>query len=73
MKKCPECYSKIYLDDYLVCPYCGYSLVPNSVNNVCVNIYEVEQLLKQHNIHKQVLPFIYAILHEGTHNENSNQ
>lgn len=69
MKKCPECHSKIYNDDYLICPYCGLNLVPNSINNVCVNVSEVRTILEQHNIHNQIMPFIYALI--GAKNEDN--
>lgn len=73
-KICPECKHEIREindDAWIICPECGYDLVPKSCYNICVNRDEVKFLLERHRIDKQIMPFIDMLLAQSKNNKNN--
>lgn len=66
MIKCPECKCEIYSSKWIICPHCGCDLGVDD-DKVCINIGEVEHVLRKHGIYNQVMPFVKVLL-EGAKN-----
>jgi hypothetical protein len=67
MIKCSECKGEIYSSKWIICPHCGCGLGSDE-DKVCINIGEVEHVLRKHGVYNQVMPFVKALL-DGAKNE----